>query len=369
MARAGNAGDVAAARPLRIAAHISAAEWGGAERRSLVLLAGLAGRGHDVVVYCGTRRIYDRIREHGLAAVLRPLSGDVMVGHAFAFAAHLRRQQPDVLLLITFRRLWLGALAGRLAGVPRIIARIGLATDVARSMKYRLVLKHWVDDVVVNAHALHAPFAAKLAPRSRARVHTIPNGVEPRAGELSRTDARRALDVPEHAFVVGTVTRIVKQKRIDRMLHAVAAAPESFAIIAGDGALLPAMKTLAAQLGIAERVRFPGYREDVGNVLAALDAYLIASDQEGMSSGMLEALAAGVPVISTAVSGADEALRGEPACGVVVGFDADAIAAAVTGLRDRPALRAQLAAAALEVARARYGTAAMVDAWDALLRA
>lgn len=353
---------------LRIAAHISAAEWGGAERRSLALLDGLTACGHDVTVYCSTQRILEKAHEHGLHAVLRPLSGDIMIGHALAFAGHLRRMRPDVLLLITFRRLWLGALAGRLARVPRIICRVGLASDVARNAKYRFVLNRWVDDVVVNAHAQKAPFAASLPPHARAHITVIPNGVQQRAPSLSRNDARRELGVPDDAFVAGTVARIVRQKRIDRLLLAVAAAPDVFAVVAGDGALLPAMRELAAGLGIEHRVRFAGHREDVGNVHAALDAYVVASDQEGMSSGMLEAMAAGLPVVSTPVSGAGEALLGEPRCGVVVSFEADDMAAALTALREHPRSRRQLATAAADVAATRYSAAAMVTRWDSLLR-
>ncbi|CAN5700625.1 glycosyltransferase [soil metagenome] len=354
---------------MRVAAHISASEWGGAERRSLILLAGLAELGHDVTVYCNTERIADRARAHGLDAAIRPLGGDVRLDHALALAATLRRQRPDVLILITFRRLWLGALAARLAGVPRVIARIGLASDVVRNVKYRVVLQAWIDDVVVNAHALEAPFVASLPPRSRARVHVIPNGVTPQPATLDRPRARRQVGIPDDAFVVGCVARIVKQKRIDRLLHAVADTPRVHALIVGDGALLPAMRALAGQLDIAERVWFAGHREDVGSMLAACDAYAVASDREGMSSGMLEALAAGLPVVSTPVSGAHEALLGEPACGIVVDFHAAAMSAAFTALREQPDLRAQLAAAAAVVARNRYSTDGMIRSWHALLTA
>ncbi|MGH7446804.1 MAG: glycosyltransferase family 4 protein, partial [Longimicrobiales bacterium] len=161
--------------PLRIAAHISASEWGGAERHSIALLAALAQRGHAVVVYCNTARIAEKVREAGLVAVISPLRGDVMISNALGFARHLRRQRPDVLLLITFRRLLLGALAGRIARVPRIISRIGLASDVARSAKYRFVLRRWIDDVVVNAQALRDPFVSSLPSAARVRVHVIPN--------------------------------------------------------------------------------------------------------------------------------------------------------------------------------------------------
>jgi glycosyltransferase involved in cell wall biosynthesis len=352
---------------LRIAAHISASEWGGAERRSLVLLAGLAGRRHSVTVYCNTERIAAKAREHGLDAVVRPLGGDIMVGHAVALAAALRRQRPDVLILITFRRLWLGSLAGHLAGVPRIISRIGTSTDVARNAKYRFVLRRWIDDVVVNAHSIRDPFLRALPASSTVRVSVIPNGVVKPAATLTRSEARRELALPEDAFVVGTVTRLVAGKGLERMLDAVALLDGVHAVITGDGALREPLQERATELGIAHRIRFTGARDDVGNVLSALDLYLVTSDREGMSNAMLEALAAGLPVVSTPVSGAAEALLGDPVCGTVVTSRPDAIAAGVRALQQDPHRRAHLAEAAAHVAASRYVTDAMVDAWERLL--
>jgi glycosyltransferase involved in cell wall biosynthesis len=352
--------------PLRVAAHISAAEWGGAERRSLAFLSGLARRGHDVIVYCNTERIAQKAREVGLTAIISPLRGDVMVGNALAFAARLRRHKPDILLLITFRRLLLGAIAGRLARVPRIISRVGLASDVARSAKYRFVLRRWIDDVVVNAESLRAPFMASVPPGVRLRVHVIPNGVTTRAADMTRSEARAALGVPDDAFVIGTVARLVKQKRLDRLIEATAALDGVHTVIAGDGYDRQQLEQLAEACGVAARVHFTGYREDVGNVHPALDVYVVSSDQEGMSSGMLEAMAAGLPVVSTAVSGAVEALESEPRCGIVTPFDAAAIADAVRTLQDAQ-LRRTYGRAASAAARSRYAFETMVDRWETLL--
>lgn len=354
--------------PLRIAAHISAAEWGGAERRSLALLSGLARRGHAIIVYCNTPRIAEKSREAGLTAVMSPLHGDVMLGNALAFARHLRRQKPDVLLLITFRRLLLGALAGRLARVPRIISRIGLGSDVARSAKYRFVLRRWIDDVVVNAESLRQPFIAALSNAADVRVHVIPNGVAPRdPSALTRAEARSAIGVPVDAYVVGSVARLVKQKRFDRLLHAAANVEGAHVVIAGDGYERTRLEELAGTLGIAQRVHLLGHREDAGTIHRALDVYVVCSEQEGMSSAMLEAMAAGLPIVSTDVSGAREALAESPPCGIIVEHDAAAIADALRTLERDAGLRRVYGSAAATAAAERFGFEAMVDRWEALL--
>lgn len=361
----------AAARALRIAAHISASEWGGAERRSLVLLSGLAARGHTVRVFCTSPRIADRARERGLDALVSPLRGDIALHHAVTLAAHLRSFRPDVLILVTFRRLLPGALAARLAGVPRVVARIGLASDVARSAKYRIVLKRWIDDVVVNAESLVVPFRASLPQDADVNVVAIPNGVEPRMTDMTRDEARSALRLPADAFVIGSVARLVKQKRLDRLLRVVHALTTEHVhgVIAGAGYEKDALIRQAQDQDIADRLHLLGHREDVGTVLRALDLYVVTSDQEGMSSGMLEALAAGVPVVSTPVSGAAEVLTGTSPCGLVVAAEDSAIAAGVVALLRDPPRRARFADAGAEVVRQRYGVERMVSAWEQLLNA
>jgi glycosyltransferase involved in cell wall biosynthesis len=251
--------------------------------------------------------------------------------------------------------------------VPRIISRVGLASDIARSAKYRFVLRRWVDDVVVNAESLRTPFTASLPPDARVRVHVIPNGVAARAADMTRGEARAALGVPGDAFVIGTVARLVRQKRLDRLIEATAALDGVHAVIAGDGYQRQQLEQLAESCGIAGRVHFSGHREDIGSVHRALDVYVVSSDQEGMSSGMLEAMAAGLPVVSTAVSGAVEALESGPRCGIVTLFDPSAIAQAVRSLRDSK-LRETYGRAAADAARSRYAFETMVDRWETLLQ-
>ncbi|MBW3554120.1 MAG: glycosyltransferase, partial [Gemmatimonadetes bacterium] len=163
-------------KPLRIDAHNGAPVWGGAEIALARIVAGLARRGHDALLHCNDPRV-----ERGAAALGAPtrrthLGGDVALHHAARFALRLRQRRPDALLLGTFRKLWLGALAGRLARVPRIVARIGLETDMPRNAKYRYVLPRWVDAVAFNADALRVRFAEAL-PEFHGELVTIHTGI------------------------------------------------------------------------------------------------------------------------------------------------------------------------------------------------
>ena len=97
--------------PLRIIAHNGAPEWGGGEIALTHLLLGLAGRGHRVTLLCNRRLVAEAARERGVETRLLRLGGDLAVHDAVRLALVLRRERPDVVIVGTFRKLWLAAAA------------------------------------------------------------------------------------------------------------------------------------------------------------------------------------------------------------------------------------------------------------------
>lgn len=354
-----------------IVAHSGAHLWGGAERGSTLLLAGLQRRGHRVLLLCNDAVVAERAAELGVPARLLPLGGDAAVWDAARLARALRRPTPDVFLVTTFKKLWLGALGARLAGVPRVVVRIGVDTDTPRSLKYRLVMMRWVDTIVLKVDTVRARYRAALPPMPEQRLVTIHGAVEPRARTGTPGAVRRELGIPPEAPVMGAVGRLVRDKRFDRFVVALALLPDRVhGVLAGDGKERSALEALARAQGVAHRLHLLGHREDVGDVLDALDVAVVSSDREMLSFATLEALAAGVPVVSTPVSGAADAMEPLPdgrRPGVVVGFDAEEIAAAVRGILEDPARRADMAAAARERAEERFGFERMLDRWERVL--
>ena len=364
-------------RPLRIDAHNGAPVWGGAEIALARILAGLARRGHDVLLHCN-----DPVVEWGAAALGVPvrrthLGGDIALHHAVRFARRLRRRRPDALLLGTFRKLWPGTLAGRLAGVPRVVARIGLETDVPRNRKYRYVLGRWVDAVAFNADVMRARFAAAM-PEFPGQLVTIHTGLRPpreRAASEAR-GFRASLGIPDDAQLIGSVGRLASQKRYERLVEALAELPGVHAVIVGEGSERGRLEERARELGVADRLHLPGHRDDVGAALATMDVFVICSDREGMSNAMLEALWAGVPVVSTDVSGAMEALGrlegdlgdvGAPSSPGIVLPEAGLLASTLRGLLAEPDRLRGMGVAARRVAEVRFEEGRMLDAWERLL--
>ncbi len=179
----------------------------------------------------------------------------------------------------------------------------------------------------------------KLAKRYRVgseeQLVTIHTGIDLRQfdGEFDRGKTRRSLGVPEDAFLFGAVGRLSRQKAPADFVRAAALVherrPEAHFVWAGDGELQDETIALIRSLGLEGVFHFAGLRRDIPAVLNALDCFVLASHWEGFSLSVLEAMAAGLPVVMNRVSGAAEAvLNGETGLLVPIG-DVQAMAEAL----------------------------------------
>lgn len=168
------------------------------------------------------------------------------------------------------------------------------------------ILRHTSDHVAaVSPHV-----ATQLVDRglSAERVSVVENSITP-LPRHPRSQARARLGLPEKATVALCLARLAPQKRHDLLLRAWATLPgEPILLLAGDGPTRPQVERDIARLGLAGRVQVLGARTDPDWLLAAADLSVLATDWEGMPISMLEAMAAGVPVLVSEVGGVIETL-------------------------------------------------------------
>jgi glycosyltransferase involved in cell wall biosynthesis len=144
------------------------------------------------------------------------------------------------------------------------------------------------------------------------RVGVIYNGIDVHAAprDSERRAARAALNVGDSTLVVGTAARLDPVKDLGTLVEAFdsfrRARPDALLAIFGDGPQSDALKQRVERLGLGEQVRFLGYRSDVRQLLVGVDVYVNTSLSEGVSLTILEAMAAGLPVIATRVGGTPE---------------------------------------------------------------
>jgi len=198
------------------------------------------------------------------------------------------------------------------------------------------------------------------------RLARVPNGIAvERYAKAARFPA--SLRRSERDVVAIAVGGLRAEKNPARLVRLLAALPERAAVrlvIVGDGPERPKVEALAAPFG--DRVLFLGARRDVPELLAAADLFLLGSDTEQMPLAILEAMAAGLPVVATAVGDVPEMVAAENRPFVLPPADEAGLAAALARLTAEPALRRRIGEANRARARAVYDEARMVEAWRAL---
>ncbi len=180
------------------------------------------------------------------------------------------------------------------------------------------------------------------------RVVTVPNGVPV---ELVRSEAaaqsavRAELNIPNEHLVVGTVAVFRSQKRLDDWLQVAARVAarrrDVTFLLVGGGPLEAVIQTQIAALGLAHRVRTPGFRPDGRRLMSLMDVYLMTSEFEGLPIALLEAMTLGKPVVSTSVGGIPEVLKAGPGLLAPAGA-IDRLSDCVLQLLDDAPLRARM---------------------------
>ena len=205
------------------------------------------------------------------------------------------------------------------------------------------------------------------------RATTIPNGIDlalfqPRPD--ARADARKRWALPEDAFVIAGIGRLIYQKNFALFLDVAAGVlkrhPRAFFVLAGTGPDETALRAQAAQLGIAERVRFLGYVGEMTALYPALDLLLLTSRYEGLPITILEAMAVGIPIVASRLDGVQEVLRDGEDSALVAEGERDGFVARVDELIAQPALARRYADAALAKVRAHHSAEAMTRAVEAV---
>jgi glycosyltransferase involved in cell wall biosynthesis len=271
----------------------------------------------------------------------------------------IRQVRPHVVHTHTAKAGTLGRLAAWVAGVPVVVhtyhghvfhgyfspARTRLFVAIERWLARR------TDRLVAVSETVRRELLA-LGIGSAERMCVIPYGLDLEpflAADGLRGQLRSELGLPAGAPLVGIVARLVPVKAHEVFLEAAArlvrAVPASRFLVVGDGERRPALEALAARLGLAEAVRFLGWRRDLARLYADLDLVVLTSRNEGAPFSLIEAMAAARPVVSTRVGGVPDLVEdGLTGCLVPSG-DADALAAAMGALLGDPGRRQALGAA------------------------
>jgi glycosyltransferase involved in cell wall biosynthesis len=318
-----------------------AAAWGAVERYLDQLLDGL---GEEAVVIAPRSPEIERLGAHAELRPFDPASAPARLVH---LVRELRRLRPRLVHVVD---VWpVALLAARIARVPRIVV-----THHTPELPRR---ENLVGRTLWSVGWLTRPEVIYTSETDRVRDGRPRGVVVPLGLDLDRFDVKHR---PHEGRVIGNVARLAEQKNQRLLIDAAPAILERFPdarfVVVGEGVLRDELENAAAGLPF----EFTGERDDVPALLAGFDVFAFPSRFEGLCLAVIEAQAAGVPVVATPVGGIRETVvEGETGLLVPVG-DAAALARAVSQLLDDPALGARLAAEARRRVRSRFSLAGMV---------
>lgn len=345
--------------------------FGGAEQALLHILAGLdRQRWRPVLLYHpapGLAPLLQGARALDVALRAVPpmplgVQGALRVPQ---FIQQLRKERPAV---FHAHLTWplackYGLIAAVLARIPAVVATAQLFVELPYGRSTRIqqrLLAVGIDKYLAVSQdiAQRLQHTFGIPPQ---KIHVVHNAIPLAHFNHHAAHGLRNILAPSAKPIVFTPARLDKQKGLPYLLEAAAMVPEAVFVLAGDGPERQALEAQVHQLGISDRVVFLGYRQDIPDLLACCDVFVLPSLYEGLPLSVLEAMAAGKPVIATAIGGTDEAVvHGETGL-LVPAAAAAAIAGAIRALLADPVLAQRLAAAGKARVQQQFSMETMVQ--------
>jgi glycosyltransferase involved in cell wall biosynthesis len=342
---------------------------GGAEEMVLNLVRHLPSR-FEPMVCCihEAGPIGEEIRKTGTpVAVLGLTPGLRRLGDIGGIRRYFRATRPQIVHTFLLTASLYGRLAAILERVPLVV---GTEVNIYERKRYahavaERLLMAGTDRVVVSADSVR-DFYVKQVHADPAKVDVILNAVDFSQGDatISKAEMRATLGIPAEARVAGVIARLTEQKGHRYLFDALAstaALSDVHLLVVGGGEQRDLLGRAVDARGLSSRVHFLGPRRDLGNLLAAMDVFVLPSLWEGLPLSMVLAMGAAVPVVATAVAGVPEVVEDGRTGLLVPPADASALGVALTRLFADRALAERIGQDARAAVLPRFGIDRYVD--------
>lgn len=359
--------------PVVVAELAGSAAYGGGERYLELLFDRLDRTRYRALLICPEPGPFvGRMKERGvethlvhLAPLFNPLA-------LWRLTRLLARERVTILQTHGARANFYGRIAGRLAGVPVIIATVhnslkDYGVSPFTRWLYRFLLRLTLPLVhrIICVSEANRRDLIDECPAAEAKTQTVYNGVDPPAflSQPDRQKVRQELRITQGPVLV-TIARLTEQKGHRYLLRAfpglLSTWPQLCCVFVGEGELHDALHHLAIDLGVERACRFVGVREDITDILAAADLFVLPSLSEGFPFVLLEALAMGRPVVASRVNGVPELIEDHKTGLLVPPRDPQALARAIRDMLSDPAAASKLGAAGRALVQERFTVDRMV---------
>lgn len=338
-------------KPLSVLHFITELSIGGAQVALFRLLKHLDKERFSQSVVClynGDGAIAAQIRTLGIPVTDLNMSNKLRLDAFWRFYRLLQEQQPLILHTWMFHANIPGRVLGRIAGIPVIISSI-------RTMGQEGIFRHRSDrftaalsDRIVCVSENVAKYAEQTIHLPPEKLVVVPNGVDPNDYRSlpSKAEARNLSQLPDSALIIGAIGRMHRVKGLSILLRAFAQLAELHRTVhllfVGEGPDRQLLIDQAQDFGLNSKVTFLAFQKDIPKLLPALDLFVSASLHEGMPNAILEAMAAGLPVVATDVGGTPEVVQDGQTGFLVPPGEYEALAISICKLLEDPDLRCRM---------------------------
>lgn len=359
--------------PLRIASCInSMSVSGGSELNAVRTAERLRARGHHIEILTltdddgGMARRYRNANVSVFGFPVDSLLGRSAVRQVRALARHLRTTGVDIVHTHDCYTNFLMILAARLANVPSLASKRWTFQTFPQHRVTDFVSYHLADAVLANSSEVAR--TVHLVERvARDRIHVVPNFVDDDAFSVrtARESQRSRFGYGETELVFGIVAQLRAEKNHRTLLRVFQSLtkrhPHIRLLIVGDGPEREDIEALITELKLDQSVHMTGHLSEAWRAFAAVDVAVLPSQHEGFPNSVIEAMAAGLPVVATAVGGIPDAIT-DGVSGILIPRDsASALREALERLVEDSEFRVRAGTAAFADAQKRYGAGSVID--------
>lgn len=344
--------------------------WGGDEKWTINVGAGLRDKGHQVVIACPPGSETEKqAKEHELPTFAFSNGPDIAFWKIPRLCTFFKKHSIQVVLCVQNRDVKIGALAARLTGIPAIFARSGLDT-MKPKFSHKIPFTKFIDGMITNTKSIKELYES-YGWFDKDFIRVVYDGLQlPEKVEV--LDLHNEFNLPEGSKVIVGTGRLSEQKRFDLLIKVAEMAKQnklnwSF-VIAGTGRLEGDLVKMAKNHGVEDTVKFVGFRSNVLAIMNSADLFVLSSDSEGMSNALREAMAVGKACVATSVFGVSELFQDGKSGLQVKKGDAKGIYTAIQQIFKSPDLKKSLEQNASDLIKNAFTMHQMIDRIESIFR-
>ncbi|MBP6858808.1 MAG: glycosyltransferase [Candidatus Pacebacteria bacterium] len=370
---------------------ITKSNWGGAQRHVFDLATSMKERGHDVAVALGgdgilRKRLEDRgIFTHSIAGLERDISPSRDAGSFKEIFSIIRHRKPDVLHLHSPKAAGLGALAGRLLRVPKIIYTVhGWAFNEERPFHQRALIAFasWITMILTHTTVLISERELRQTlyfPGTKDKLQLVTLGIQSPIfmsidGAKQTVAKMLAISLPEFSkrFAFCTIAELHPNKGLIHLLHSMESIiqdhPNALCVIMGDGQDKAMLNMLIKEKKLEQHVYLTGYVDNASELLKAFSLFILPSIKEALGYVILEAGAASLPVVATTVGGIPDVIEDMRSGVLVQPKNIRELAHAISFMIEHPDERKKYGVALKECVTTKFSLEKMVNGVEAIYK-